>query len=123
MIRDAGLTATCLRPWYVLGPGHRWAYVLKPLYWLWERIPSRRDAALRLGLITLDEMVAALVHAIENPPTQGVRVLDVPGLRRAARDHRLAQTSANERSQSGTRSSASAGGDSPSRAGVSSSSF
>ena len=31
-IQDAGLTATILRPWYVLGPGHRWPVLLKPMY-------------------------------------------------------------------------------------------
>ena len=28
----AGLTQTVVRPWYVLGPGHRWPYVLLPVY-------------------------------------------------------------------------------------------
>jgi uncharacterized protein YbjT (DUF2867 family) len=27
-IREAGLTATFVRPWYVLGPGHWWPYAL-----------------------------------------------------------------------------------------------
>src|SRR3982751_108186 len=31
-ILDAGLTATLLRPWYVLGPGHWWPVALKPIY-------------------------------------------------------------------------------------------
>jgi len=31
-IRAAGLNATILRPWYVLGPRHRWPYVLLPFY-------------------------------------------------------------------------------------------
>jgi hypothetical protein len=31
MIKDAGLTATVLRPWYVLGLGHRWSLLLVPL--------------------------------------------------------------------------------------------
>ena len=26
LIRESGLNATILRPWYVLGPGHRWPY-------------------------------------------------------------------------------------------------
>ena len=30
MIRQRGLPATILRPWYVLGPGHYWPYLLKP---------------------------------------------------------------------------------------------
>src|SRR5437764_958513 len=32
VLKDCGLTATILRPWYVLGPGHRWPAMLKPLY-------------------------------------------------------------------------------------------
>ena len=39
LIRAAGLNATILRPWYVLGPGHRWPVVLIPAYWLAERLP------------------------------------------------------------------------------------
>lgn len=31
-LRISGLNATILRPWYVLGPGHRWPLVLKPFY-------------------------------------------------------------------------------------------
>ncbi|HEX6746821.1 MAG TPA: NAD(P)H-binding protein [Longimicrobium sp.] len=84
MVRDAGLSATFVRPWYVLGPGHRWAYALTPVYWLLERIPATRGQALRLGLATLDDMVAALVHAVENPPA-GVRIVEVPEIRGSRR--------------------------------------
>ncbi len=59
MIRSSGLHATILRPWYVLGPGHRWPYVLVPAYWILERLPPTRDAARRLGLITLEQMIRA----------------------------------------------------------------
>jgi uncharacterized protein YbjT (DUF2867 family) len=83
-LRASGLNATVLRPWYVLGPGHRWPYALTPLYWLAERIPSTRADALRLGLVTIDEMVAALVRAVENS-TVGVRVVEVPGIRERLR--------------------------------------
>jgi len=82
-IRDAGLNATVLRPWYVLGPGHRWPYLLLPFYKVCELIPSTRASAERLGLVTLPRMVAALVHAVEHP-AQGVRVLEVPQIRRTA---------------------------------------
>jgi uncharacterized protein YbjT (DUF2867 family) len=80
MIEDSGLNATILRPWYVLGPGHRWAYALLPIYWLLERIPATRERARRLGLITIDQMVDALVSAVE-APASGVNVLEVPSLR------------------------------------------
>jgi uncharacterized protein YbjT (DUF2867 family) len=47
MIREAGLTATIIRPWYVLGPGHWWPKALVPLYKLLEAIPATRAGALR----------------------------------------------------------------------------
>src|SRR5579871_1757921 len=36
LINDAGLNATILRPWYVLGAGHRWPYALLPFYALFR---------------------------------------------------------------------------------------
>jgi uncharacterized protein YbjT (DUF2867 family) len=83
MISESGLAATILRPWYVLGPGHRWPYALVPMYWLFESIPATRETAQRLGLVTLEEMVAALVCSVESP-ADGIRVLDVPSIRSAA---------------------------------------
>ena len=82
MIRAAGLNATFVRPWYVLGPGHRWPYLLKPIYWLMEQLPPTRESALRLGLVTREQMVRALVAAVENP-ARGVRVVEVPQIREA----------------------------------------
>jgi uncharacterized protein YbjT (DUF2867 family) len=84
LVREAGLGATFVRPWYVLGPGHRWPHLLVPVYALLERIPPTRETALRLGLVTLDDMVAALAQAVESPPA-GVRVVAVPEIRGARR--------------------------------------
>jgi uncharacterized protein YbjT (DUF2867 family) len=81
-LRDSGLNATILRPWYVLGPGHRWPYALIPFYWLAERIPSKRESARRLGLVTIAQMVHALIHAVENP-AKGAKVVEVPEIRTA----------------------------------------
>lgn len=81
-ICEKGLNATFLRPWYVLGPGHRWPLLLLPGYWLFERLPSTRAAARRIGLVTLAQMLAALLWAVENPPA-GVRILEVPDIRNA----------------------------------------
>ena len=81
-ITEAGLTATILRPWYVLGPGHRWPYVLVPIYALMRLIPSKRASAERLGLVTLRQMVDALVRAVEHPPAAGdIHVVEVPEIR------------------------------------------
>ena len=78
-IRRSGLNATILRPWYVLGPGHFWPYALKPLYWLAERIPATAAGAKRLGLVTRDEMVAALVRAVEYP-ARGIEIVEPPAI-------------------------------------------
>src|SRR6185369_283425 len=49
-LRDSGMNATVLRPWYVLGPGHWWTYALLPVYWLFELIPfTGRCAPARFG--------------------------------------------------------------------------
>ena len=74
------LRRTILRPWYVLGPGHRWPVLLKPLYALAEAVPATRERALRLGLVTHAQMVGALAWAVEHPP-QDVQTIDVPGIR------------------------------------------
>lgn len=84
LIAASGLSATILRPWYVLGPGHRWPGVMLPAYWLMERLPWTRDSALRLGLVSLSQMVAALVSAVENP-VEGVRFAGVPEIRDSGR--------------------------------------
>ena len=80
-IRDAGLRANILRPWYVLGPGHRWPYALIPFYKLFELVPATRAGATRLGLVTLPQMVTALAWAVENP-ADSVRIVDVAMIRR-----------------------------------------
>ncbi len=83
LIRASGMNATIVRPWYVLGPGHRWPYVLVPLYRICEMLPQTREGARRLGLVTIAQMVAALANAVADP-AQGVRVVDVEGIRRMA---------------------------------------
>jgi uncharacterized protein YbjT (DUF2867 family) len=76
-IRRSGLHATILRPWYVLGPGHYWPYLLKPFYWIARKIAASRTGAERLGLVTLPQMVSALAASVESPAT-GIRIIEVP---------------------------------------------
>jgi uncharacterized protein YbjT (DUF2867 family) len=84
LVRATGIPATFVRPWYVLGPGHRWPYLLLPAYWICEQLPATRESARRLGLITLAQIVKALVWVIENP-VEGVRILTVPEIRSQSR--------------------------------------
>jgi len=84
LLASAKLTRTILRPWYVLGPGHRWPVALLPVYALARLLPPFREGAERLGLVTLSQMVRALVAAVEQPPPTGTaRILDVPAIRAA----------------------------------------
>jgi uncharacterized protein YbjT (DUF2867 family) len=80
LIRAQGLRATILRPWYVLGRGHRWPYLLMPMYWLLGSLPATKETAQRLGLVTHAQMLVALVRAIEAPP-DGVRIVGVPEIK------------------------------------------
>ena len=79
-IVEAGLNATVLRPWYVLGPSHRWPYAIIPFYKLADRVQTTRHASVRLGLVTIGEMATTLVYAVENP-VSGQRVLQPPEIR------------------------------------------
>jgi uncharacterized protein YbjT (DUF2867 family) len=83
MIRAIGMSATFVRPWYVLGPGHWWPYAIWPIYSILERLPATRESARRLGLITIGQMLNALIWAIENPPS-GIQIVDVPRIREFA---------------------------------------
>jgi nucleoside-diphosphate-sugar epimerase len=83
LLQGTAIPLTILRPWYVLGPGHWWPVVLVPFYRIAERVPSLRDGAQRLGLVTLSQMVLALVSAVEHADSAS-RVLEVPQIRAAA---------------------------------------
>jgi uncharacterized protein YbjT (DUF2867 family) len=80
ILRGSGMGATILRPWYVLGPGHRWPYAMLPVYWLLGLLPATREGARRLGLVTLEQMTEALTQAVESP-SPGVRIVEVPEIR------------------------------------------
>lgn len=82
LLRASGMNATILRPWYVLGPDHRWPYLLVPAYWVCELLPPTRKGARRLGLVTLEQMLSALVGAVENPARE-IQILEVPDIRKA----------------------------------------
>ena len=80
MLRESGLPSTFVRPWYVLGPGHRWPYAILPFYWLAMLAPKSRDTARRLYPVPLRKVVLALADAVEHPPN-GVRIIDADEMR------------------------------------------
>lgn len=82
LLRASGMAATFVRPWYVLGPGHRWVYAILPLYWLMMLAPMSRATARRLYPVKLPNVVRAILHAVEHP-ADSVRIIEADELRRA----------------------------------------
>jgi hypothetical protein len=58
-----------------------------PLYKIAELVPATRESAKRLGLVTIEQMLGALVAAVENPPPNGrVQLWTWPGFDARAGD-------------------------------------
>lgn len=82
LLREKGLDATRLRPWYVIGPGRRWPCLPLPAYAVLGWIPATRPGAQWQGLVVPAQMARALRRAVENPAC-GFGVVEVPKIRRA----------------------------------------
>jgi len=85
-IQESGLNASILRPWYVLGPGHYWPYLLVPFYKVLESIPATRPGAVRLGLVTRAQMVNALAAVVASGVT-GISILETADIRSRGTTH------------------------------------
>jgi uncharacterized protein YbjT (DUF2867 family) len=81
LIVESNLNATILCPWYILGPGHRWPYFLIPVYIILKSIPSTKETARRLDLISLKKFIDYILHCVENPTT-GVSIIEVPAMKK-----------------------------------------
>jgi uncharacterized protein YbjT (DUF2867 family) len=86
IVRQSGLNATILRPWYVLGPGHCWPVLLLPVYQILQWMPATREIAVRLGLVTREQLVGALLSAVETG-ADGIRVLETRQIRASGLGH------------------------------------
>ena len=84
MVTETGIPATFVRPWYVLGPGRSWPVMLKPFYALARAYPPTREGAIRLALVTLEQMTQTLAFAVENPP-ETLQVFEPPQIKRGGR--------------------------------------
>lgn len=80
LIASTGLSATFVRPWYVLGPGHRWPCLVLPLYWAWMLSPRTRETARRLYPTRLRDLVRTVADAVDESPG-GVRIIEAPEMR------------------------------------------
>lgn len=80
LLRKSGMTCSFIRPWYVLGPGHYWPYLIIPLYKLFELFPQTKKTAQRLGLVKINQLLGCLIHAVKNPP-ESIAVYNVSDIR------------------------------------------
>lgn len=67
LLTNSGLRISFMRPWYVLGQGHWWPILLKPLFFI-AKLAGKKEAAENLDTVTLQQMIRALVYAVENQP-------------------------------------------------------
>lgn len=81
----SGLKCSYIRPWYVLGPGHYWPYLIMPMYKILEFIPITRESALRLGLVKINQILNCLLNAVKNPPDK-TAVYNVPDILKFNKD-------------------------------------
>jgi uncharacterized protein YbjT (DUF2867 family) len=56
----------------------------QPVYAILRCVPSTRDTAIRLGLVTRRAMVAALLQPVVDPPENGTRIVSVPEIAAAS---------------------------------------
>lgn len=83
LIKDSGLKATILRPWYIIGPGHYWPLFFLPVFKMLEWLPATSARAKALRLVYLKQMLATLIKAVENPTKQGIKVVEIAEIRKS----------------------------------------
>jgi nucleoside-diphosphate-sugar epimerase len=77
LLLNTAIPCSFIRPWYVLGPGHWWPLLLKPVYWICRNIPSLKETSEKLDTVTIGQMITVLKHAIDHPPNSGASTYEV----------------------------------------------
>ncbi|MBL8015881.1 MAG: NAD-dependent epimerase/dehydratase family protein [Ignavibacteria bacterium] len=81
LLAESGLNAVFIKPWYVLGPGHYWPYLLLPFYLICMLIPPLSTTARRLYPVKLDKVLNAIVDSVKYP-VKGIRSISTDELRK-----------------------------------------
>ena len=82
LILSAGLKASFIRPWYIIGPGHYWPLLFQPLFRLMEQIPSTSLKAKSLALVSLRKMLKSMQSAVQQAPEKQYRVIEIAEIRK-----------------------------------------
>lgn len=78
--KSKGFNCCFIRPWYVIGPGHWWPLLLLPVYGIAELIPRLRIKTRAFALVSIKQMIATLIKAIEQEPLL-LRIVEVKNIR------------------------------------------
>jgi len=81
LLRDSEIPSSFIRPWYVIGPGHYWPLLLKPLIWLLQFIPAISQTAKKLDTVTIAQIIRTLIYTVRNPPDQ-VAIYEVSDIKK-----------------------------------------
>lgn len=80
LLAESKIPSSIIRPWYIIGPGHYWPLILKPVYKICEWIPATREQAINLGLVKLEEMLSTILYSVKNPPA-GIKIYRTEDIR------------------------------------------
>lgn len=81
LLLTKNLPCTFIRPWYVIGPGHLWPLFLSPFYGAARMVPSWKEKAKALSLVTINQILHTFEKAIDSPP-QRLRVFEISHIKR-----------------------------------------
>ena len=74
------LNCNFIRPWYVIGPGHYWPILLLPLYGVAELVPTWKQKARAMALVTINQVLRTLTTAVDDNPLP-LRIIEIKQIR------------------------------------------
>jgi uncharacterized protein YbjT (DUF2867 family) len=78
--KNKKLNCSFIRPWYVMGPGHYWPVLLLPLYSVAELVPTWRQKARAMALVTINQILRTLITAVDANPLP-LRIIEIKQIR------------------------------------------
>lgn len=68
LLIESKIKSSFIRPWYVIGPGHYWPYLIMPVFWIFKLLPFTKQTAQRLDFLKLPQMLKCILFSIKNIP-------------------------------------------------------
>jgi uncharacterized protein YbjT (DUF2867 family) len=68
LLIESKIKSSFIRPWYVIGPGHYWPYIIMPVFWIFKFLPFTKQTTQRLDFVTLPQMLKCILFTVKNIP-------------------------------------------------------